>query len=382
MKMVPAAPLLASLLPEFRDKEENIMTLALFHVLQQHGILKDNFIAWIFEKVSQKPPERVRARPQVQAECPPEVAENSQRRWIRPDICFLDDQKEGESPVLLMENKFFAGLTDGQPVKYIAMAARDQPAGLVLVAPRSRIRELQEECHRRCKDACLVPTPIENGYFSVDRKFVYFLSWEELLDHLYETAVESVSAECKSDISQLEGIRRRMEGERIGAFLEGELAQLKQIAYRLPQLNRLLVKVKEEIDCLRKFGTKWEKSEIQGGLILDIHGKDFWLLPDFELLARDERSVSPFWLRIGFDSTWKRNRNTSFQTRQRIRLAMEGTGQNIRDFPAETFSIPLPFGTEQNEQDLVKAVVATILQLNRNLDDLLDTSPTGHDSLQ
>ena len=271
----------------------------------------------------------------------------------------------------MLENKFFAGLTDGQPVKYIALTARDQPAGLVLVAPGSRIRELQAECHRRCKDARLEPTPIENGYFSVERKFVYFLSWDELLRHLYETAEEGGSPGCKSDIFQLEGIRRRMEGERIGAFADGEFAQLKQIAHRIPQLNRLVAKVKDEIDCLRQFGTRWEKSEMQGGFILDIHGKDFWLLPDFESLAKDERSVSPLWVRIGFDATWKRNRNTPFQTRQQIRLAMEGTGQSVRDFPSEIFSIPLPFGTEQSEQDLVKAVVAIILQLNRNLDDLL-----------
>ena len=97
IKMVPAASLLALLLPEFRDKEENIMTLALFHVLQQHRALKDSFIAWIFEKVSQTPPQRLRISPQVQTECAREAADNGRRRWIRPDICFLGDQKDGRA---------------------------------------------------------------------------------------------------------------------------------------------------------------------------------------------------------------------------------------------------------------------------------------------
>ncbi len=133
--------------------------------------------------------------------------------------------------------------------------------------------------------------------------------------------------------------------------------------------------MKEELHH-RQFIAKWEKSELKGGLNLVIQEKDFWLFPDFESLASDESSLSPFRLRIGFDSTWERNSFISYPKRQQIRLAMEQTGQSVRDFLVATFSIPVPFETDHNEQDLVNAVADVISQQDRNLAELLDT-PTG-----
>ena len=201
------------------------MTLALAQVFRQHEDLREGFVRWIFEKVptdhAQQPPARVRVIAQVSTDCGAESADGVRKR-SRPDIRFVDDERPGERVVLIVENKFFSGLTCRQPVDYINLTT----SGLVFVTPNDRLRPLKDEYFDGCDRKVTCRRGADNCFLVKDaqyRKFVLFLSWEDLLDHLYKTALKSGAPEGMrlskmSDVSQLEGIRERMEGERIDTF--------------------------------------------------------------------------------------------------------------------------------------------------------------------
>ena len=69
---------------------------------------------------------------------------------IRPDLWGFSETE----PRLFLENKFWAGLTDNQPVAYLNQLARyTQPAALLVIAPSAREHTLWRELTRRLSDA-------------------------------------------------------------------------------------------------------------------------------------------------------------------------------------------------------------------------------------
>lgn len=68
----------------------------------------------------------------------------------RPDLTIFDS--DGQHRVFV-ENKFWAGLTDSQPVQYLAALPDDLPTGLVFVVPEQRIPNAWSELKRRSSGA-------------------------------------------------------------------------------------------------------------------------------------------------------------------------------------------------------------------------------------
>jgi hypothetical protein len=69
---------------------------------------------------------------------------------IRPDMWGFD----GVNPRVFVENKFWAGLTDNQPVNYLRQLSEyTQPAVLLFVVPAEREQTLWRELIRRLEDA-------------------------------------------------------------------------------------------------------------------------------------------------------------------------------------------------------------------------------------
>ncbi len=71
---------------------------------------------------------------------------------IRPDMWGLADSQ----PRVFVENKFWAGLTDNQPVSYLKqLAAYTQPTVLLVIAPAARERTLWRELTQRLATAAI-----------------------------------------------------------------------------------------------------------------------------------------------------------------------------------------------------------------------------------
>jgi hypothetical protein len=130
---------------------------------------------------------------------------------LRPDLVGIDPDGR---PLVLVEAKFWAGLTDKQPVGYLD---RLPPGGsLVIVGPARRQTLLWSELRTRIVDAGrpFVERPISAHGANVSvigDKVLVLLSWRSLLAAARIRAEGEVFA--TADIGQLDGLCDRMDSE-------------------------------------------------------------------------------------------------------------------------------------------------------------------------
>lgn len=210
----------------------------------------------------------------------------------QPDVSLYD--ADGRLRVLL-ENKFWAGLTDRQPVGYLDLLDGRPDAAVVFVAPRERIDPLWRELGRRCVAACRA---LENEERTSDLVFaragetvVAAVSWGKLLATL-ESAAEKKAT--RWDIAQLRGLTNRMEREGFLPFRSEELSA-SSTAKQLLQCYDLVPTI---------IGA-CEPAEIGGRTGGRRYGNYFHLPPKFKRLwlgvdleAWRRRGVSPLWIAL------------------------------------------------------------------------------------
>ena len=152
---------------------------------------------------------------------------------IRPDMWGY----EGAEPRVFIENKFWAGLTDNQPVNYLKqLSAYSKPSILLVVAPAARQHTLWRELQRRVTEAGLVleSQPEAAGIRYAARTSIgpilAITSWDNLLSILeHET---SDDPEARGDLIQLRSLceaadidafspisREELSDQRLPAFL-------------------------------------------------------------------------------------------------------------------------------------------------------------------
>jgi len=133
---VYSSSLLAHLTKNFAPHPENVATEALGHILA-HSASARNGLTSILSGTG--------------------ISENLSYRTqqaegdslARPDLTGRDDQGRN---VVLIEAKFWAGLTDNQPNTYIAMLADDVPSTLCFLIPQERMTSLWPEVCSRASD--------------------------------------------------------------------------------------------------------------------------------------------------------------------------------------------------------------------------------------
>lgn len=129
----------------------------------------------------------------------------------RPDLTIFDS--DGQHRVFV-ENKFWAGLTDAQPVQYLAALPDDLPTGVVFIVPEQRIPTVWAELKRRSRGSYEFGS--ESSSDSVTRlqlgtRTLCITSWRHVL-RLLEQA--SPDQGVRRDVLQLGGLAKF--GELVG----------------------------------------------------------------------------------------------------------------------------------------------------------------------
>jgi hypothetical protein len=127
---------------------------------------------------------------------------------IRPDMWGYDN----EEPHVYIENKFWAGLTDNQPVYYLnELAKYTKPTVLLVVVPGAREQTICRELKKRIADANISGTgqDIDAGgivySFTTDNgPILAVTSWTRLLSILELEVADDPSA--RSDLLQLQSL--------------------------------------------------------------------------------------------------------------------------------------------------------------------------------
>ena len=219
----------------------------------------------------------------------------------RPDLAGFDQQ--GEENVLI-EAKFWAGLTHNQPKAYLDRLTPGK--ALLFVAPGSRVEALWIELCQRTGVG--VPDPADHTaeVKSVDareEKRLILTSWTYLLGRL-ELAGDELA---NIAIRQLRGLAQRVDESSFPPLRADELA---------PDLARRLLGLRKLVDDATARSGKDGFISTQGlrvtprptgyGRYLLLEGVGAWFGLDFALWARGSYPATPLWLVLAEDD-WTKN---------------------------------------------------------------------------
>ena len=221
----------------------------------------------------------------------------------RPDL--VGRTVTGSTPVVV-EAKFWAGLTGNQPAAYLRKL---QDGGLLLfVAPAARADTLWQELLRRSgydggQDAPALAQVADTRRVRIGSRVLALMSWRTLLAHLHDASAlagEPVTA----DIRQLASLCDKMDSEAFLPLRAEELTsdlgrRVRQFCDMADRVTDLLVaKCFAEVKGLRATGGKgWF------GRYMRFRGRGGFLHFDARRWAR--HGHSPLWLAVygrGFDS--------------------------------------------------------------------------------
>ena len=135
---------------------------------------------------------------------------------MRPDLVGFD-----KSPTkrVLIEAKFWAGLTDHQPKGYLEQLPQDGPAVLLFVAPGARLETLWRTLRTRLGDQLgrdEGDMPVFSAGLIGSEKRLMLVSWQHLLESIAMTVGAAGERDVQGDVQQLLGLTQRMDDQ---AFL-------------------------------------------------------------------------------------------------------------------------------------------------------------------
>ena len=200
--------LLAKLAPMFGGQTENVAVEALGHILSGSEAAR-RALADVVRAGGAEVGQIVQVRTQATG-----------REGARPDLAGLDER--GDERVLI-EAKFWAGLTENQPVSYLERLPDEQPSALLFVAPAARVESLWAELRRRVSESAAGITPdsfreadeLRSAAASGARGLV-LTSWKNLLDRMAAGAAAAADSHTEIDVQQLRGLAVRVDAD---AFL-------------------------------------------------------------------------------------------------------------------------------------------------------------------
>ena len=214
----------------------------------------------------------------------------------QPDLTIYDSAGQHR---LFVENKFWAGLTDAQPVTYLShLPQNDDPSALVFLVPEARVQSVWAELRRRCTQADLsiaeegcVEVPLA-GKLSGNRVLAV-TDWRRVLNGL--AVVDSV----RSDVQQLRALTERMD---VDAFLPIRAAELTDadVARRMINYADLVQPIVDRLIDRRVASIKrlnpahgWHTA----GRYLRLHDRfGSWLGVDFD--AWRDNGTTPLWWKV------------------------------------------------------------------------------------
>lgn len=197
-----AYSLLAHLYPRIKGSQEDVATFSLGYILEQSDALNKTFTKLIGEKLDLNLDE------QLLYTCQDTDSEHG-----RPDIAGYSDGKLR----ILCEAKFYAGLTENQPVSYLKRLQAENGGGLVFICPENRIVSLWDKVCKIAEDNGFQGTDIKDHCVKYENIRMSIVSWQEILSTLQVYASEH-DPEKLGDVKQLDGLCAMMESEAFVPF--------------------------------------------------------------------------------------------------------------------------------------------------------------------
>ena len=346
--------LFAHIAPRFTDRIEDIAVEALGHILSQSELARSALADTLRAGGTE-----IGSIDRIQTQVIGDEGE-------RPDLVGLDDSRVER---VLIEAKFWAGLTENQPNQYLKRLPDDTPAALLLLAPAARLETLWPELCRRAEEAGFTLTGASNEgnlrSFTIGGGVhrLQLTSWAVLLDALAVQASDAADTAAVSNISQLRGLTDRMDAE---AFLPWRSEDLG------PDFARRMLGLIGLIDDATNRGRTYGFLNTDGlkkspryegyGRFIRIGGVEAWF--GIECASWARHHGTPLWLLFKHD--------------EHENLNQTGLTGSMVDFNWR-FRIPITLPTAVAYDTVLESVVASLRSIAEQLDPPGPGRPEGEE---
>lgn len=288
MKGVPMETVFSHIISKrYSHSYEDVATDALAYILEHHDLAHKNMMEFLQKIIPKIPNLFYRSQ----------VTEGS----IRPDICGIADGKTS----IFIENKFWAGLTENQPIAYLnELANYEQPTMLLFIVSGAREQTMIVELTRRLNEG-----ELEFSEIASDNKaivwyvktgigpYLILSSWPRLIKVLRKN--EDESTKLSHDLMLLESL---CDAADIDKFIPFSAAYLNDqttpaVLLQLGQVIRDSVEMGLREGLLDKSGLNETSSWDKFGRYFSFREKHFvgvWYGIDYKLWKT--YGVSPLWL--------------------------------------------------------------------------------------
>ena len=340
--------LFAHIAPRFTDRIEDIAVEALGHILSNSEAARS-----ALEETVLRGGANVGSIDRVQTQVTDEEG-------ARPDLVAFDDR--GDKRVLI-EAKFWAGLTPNQPNQYLSQLPRGRSAALLFVAPARRIPMLWPKLLRRAEEKYTLtdrsgPRKLCSAIIGNEEHRLLLTSWAALLEHVKTRANSTGDTAAEADIWQLIGLTERMD---VDAFLPWPTEEqwgaefAKRVLSLIPLVDDAVNSGKADgflENSRTSINLRWEGY----GRRIQISGVNAWF--GFILDAWAEHGSTPLWLLF------------SYGDYERLQEAGLAETHVVKWKTSDgRFCIPIALPTEVDYDEVLDAVVASLKHIADQLED-------------
>ncbi len=273
----------------------------------------------------------------------------------RPDFVVRDGQGQERCVV---EAKFWAGLTENQPLAYLRRLSGTQGTAVAFVCPPSRVDALWAELRLRCSEEGVVLTesPLREGRSATTSlgPLLAVLPWQVLLSHLLQEAERQHDDSAATDLRQVFGLAGRLDQEAFAPLhardLGPEVAQ--RVLWHIQTVNDVQARLLEE-GLATSAGQRRAGADFYGRF-LRVEGVRFWMGLWWGAWASGP--ATPLWLQLHDDDPerWGLGHAALDRLESQGRLSVSDYGGYV--------AVPLfpPLG---REYDVVVSAVVDLVRL-------------------
>ena len=350
-----AESLLAHLIPRVTAAEP-AATLALAYILNAEPDVRRAFMSVVWQ-TGLEPFEAGR------------IAAEERHGGGVPDLTIRD-----ESGVVrvLIENKFWAGLTDSQPVGYLDQLPSDAGAALLFIVPHTRRHsvwgEMKERCVRHKVDLTAESAVDDVAWSRSGNRTLAITSWKHVLATLQQAASTGGHSVTEQDIIQLRGLTDQMNTAEFLPLRDEELTNV-ATAHRLINYTDLIDESVERLVADGLADTKRAARYVCGytwaGRGVRLRSK-FGVWIGVDVVAWSVYGITPLWLEIETAESFSGITAAPPRVRSVIEEAQDSDGTLIE--------IPLHLKAGVERDRVIDGIVEQVRGIGDRLSDAFPTT--------
>jgi len=283
--------LLGQFFTKINGSQEDIASEGIVYILQQSSVAKEAIFNYIFN-ISGLQFKNLEIFSQS-------VGKNNER----PDISGVNEKG---NEVLIIEAKFWASLTENQPIEYLKRL--NENSILIFICPKLRINSLNNEIERKLSEKGLQYTYTEKKYILEGNKQIYITDWFTILELLKTHLTKNHEMLLVSDIDQLIGFCEVIDNYSFLPIIDSDLSP--SIPKKINSYCDFLDKVVDKLKASLSASTDGLKATPQKyGYTRYINIGNYGISFEVNLKLWEMIADTPFWFTIkeNNNSPWKQS---------------------------------------------------------------------------